>query len=568
MSTLPESSFHTNLTPRPFWIINSRIDLALIVLTPLVVIPVVLGLHLRGGVKAETIALIVTAFFAVGHHLPGLIRAYGDTELFQRFRWRFLLAPPILFSFYLLLNSSHKDFLLLVILIWATWHGLMQLYGFVRIYDAKVGSVARTTAFWDWMICLCGFFTVEIYSADRMAFTLNYWYSIGGPLIPPSGIHAFRWFCLILTSVSAIGFVTNLLIQWKYGVRPNPIKLLLLSTGIGTWWFAIGYLDNILLGAALFDIFHDVQYLAIVWMFNCRRVSTDPRIRGFMRVLFRRGMVLLYLGLIVAYGSIGLIPSLVNDGTILSIVNALLGTSTILHYYYDGFIWKVRERRNQESLGVSSNTDRQQSERKGSTGAGTHILKWLPLAAIAGSLLISQQTAPSVSAARKKDIERQYTKTLTGVTVLPDSVEERNWLYTLFERVQNMAAALPENRPSQLRSAVMLANFGRNEEAISTLNELLVRHPDCSEASTFLGGIHAYMGNIDRAAICFETAVLNAGTGNERAMANLKLGEIHLQRKNYDAAEVCLTAALKDNPQLQQTIEGLRRSELPRGNQQ
>ncbi len=28
----------------------------------------------------------------MGHHLPGMIRAYGDRALFQRFRWRFYLG--------------------------------------------------------------------------------------------------------------------------------------------------------------------------------------------------------------------------------------------------------------------------------------------------------------------------------------------------------------------------------------------------------------------------------------------------------------------------------------------
>ena len=40
--------------------------------------------------------LAVAAFASIGHHLPGFLRAYGDRELFRRFRWRFLLAPPLM----------------------------------------------------------------------------------------------------------------------------------------------------------------------------------------------------------------------------------------------------------------------------------------------------------------------------------------------------------------------------------------------------------------------------------------------------------------------------------------
>ena len=87
-------------------------------------------------------AIYVTAFGAMGHHLPGMLRAYGDRELFRRFRTRFLLAPLILlgvcaavFAFYDL------DGLILVAVLWATWHAWMQVYGFLRIYDSKTGRV-------------------------------------------------------------------------------------------------------------------------------------------------------------------------------------------------------------------------------------------------------------------------------------------------------------------------------------------------------------------------------------------------------------------------------------------
>lgn len=76
------------------------------------------------------------------------------------------------------------------------------------------------------------------------------------------------------------------------------------------------YVNNLIIGVALFDICHAVQYLAIVWLFNSRRVHFNPRLGGFMRFVFRRGMVLLYLGLITADGAIGLVAPLVLNGTL------------------------------------------------------------------------------------------------------------------------------------------------------------------------------------------------------------------------------------------------------------
>ena len=88
----------------------------------------------------------LVAFASIGHHLPGFLRCYGDRDLFQRFRLRFVLAPPLLFvlSAAFVFNGLHG--LEFIVLFWATWHGLMQMYGFMRIYDVKAGASSPWTA--------------------------------------------------------------------------------------------------------------------------------------------------------------------------------------------------------------------------------------------------------------------------------------------------------------------------------------------------------------------------------------------------------------------------------------
>ena len=44
----------------------------------------------------ENIALYVGAFGALGHHLPGMMRAYGDRGLFAQYKIRFIVAPIFL----------------------------------------------------------------------------------------------------------------------------------------------------------------------------------------------------------------------------------------------------------------------------------------------------------------------------------------------------------------------------------------------------------------------------------------------------------------------------------------
>ena len=69
------------------------------------------------------------------------MRAYGDRELFARYRWRFLLAPPLILAATLWFSARDLHGLLLLVFTWDIWHVLMQHYGFMRIYDAKQGEI-------------------------------------------------------------------------------------------------------------------------------------------------------------------------------------------------------------------------------------------------------------------------------------------------------------------------------------------------------------------------------------------------------------------------------------------
>ena len=47
-------------------------------------------------------------------------------------------------------------------------------------------------------------------------------------------------------------------------------------TSFGFWWYANIAVSNLLLGILLFELFHDVQYLSIVWVFNRSRAARAP----------------------------------------------------------------------------------------------------------------------------------------------------------------------------------------------------------------------------------------------------------------------------------------------------
>src|SRR5437764_5161284 len=222
----------------------------------------------------------------------------------------------------------------------------MQTYGFCRIYDAKTGTFDRLTRRLDLAMCLIWFATAVALSPYRLSDTLDTYYMCGGPFIPPSMVQLGQGLILLLAVAVSGLFVAHFCRLWIIGNRPNPVKVALLITSIAFWWYCNNLVANILVGIALFEVFHDVQYLSLVWIYNRNRVEKDSNIGGFMRFVFRRSGSLmgLYVGLIFAYGSIGYFKSQFELETAKRILTGIVTASTLLHFYYDGFIWKVREK--------------------------------------------------------------------------------------------------------------------------------------------------------------------------------------------------------------------------------
>jgi Tfp pilus assembly protein PilF len=343
---------------RSLWIQGCWRDLILYVGTPLLLIPLFAVAQVRW--TAQEIFVFVGAFGALGHHLPGMIRAYGDRTLFERFRWRFMVAPVFLLTvcvgFYFWDLETNP--VVLIVFFWGIWHGMMQTYGFGRIYDAKTGSFAAATRRLDFAMCAIWFAAAVILSPARMNDALNGFYACGAPFISPASIHLLQQTALVAAVTVLALWLANFVWMWIAGSRQNPVKIALFLTSIAFWWYCNNGVANILAGIALFEVFHDVQYLSIVWIYNRNRVEKDSSISGFMRFVFRRSGSLmgLYVGLVLAYGSIGYLNSHIGIGTVTSVLTGVITASALLHYYYDGFIWKVREKSTRQSLGLVGGT--------------------------------------------------------------------------------------------------------------------------------------------------------------------------------------------------------------------
>ena len=335
--------------PASPWILDRPRDLLLLVGAPLWIAPLVYVVAMTVGDRA--VNDWVLALGAIGHHVPGLLRAYGDRALRRRFALRFALAPLFLGALCLGLAFAGLHAMMLIAFAWGVWHALMQTYGFARIYGGKAG-VTRLAGRLDLALLGTWFAAGVILSPLRLHFLLDVGATCGVPLPSPSLLLALRVIVGAATIAATLAWLIATAVALRRRSPVSAPRVILLVSSIAFWCFANVRVRHPLLGMPLFEIFHDAQYLAIVWAFNRRRVDAAPtEVTSLVRALFRpRALSLVaYVAIVIAYGALGLVAP---TGPLGTTMNALLTASQLLHFYYDGFIWRVREPATGSVLGL------------------------------------------------------------------------------------------------------------------------------------------------------------------------------------------------------------------------
>jgi hypothetical protein len=306
--------------------------------------------------------------------MPTFIRVYGDVDLLRRFRWTLLLAPAIPFTFALAVLGyiNYKGYpveyilvLYLMLAVWDPWHFLMQHYGFMRIYDRHNAAPRRLAARMDLLLCVSCFVFIMLASGEWLpALLADLYGSAHLPLIMAvsartlttltqvAGLWAiamaaaycvYLWWCRrhrYFISVAKLALFASTFAVMYLAYTPNP-WITRVAPG---WSFKVGF--------AAVGIVHMTQYLAIVWRYNRSLALRPGRARsGWFKRLHVRGGWLAgaaYVGFCLLYG--GFLTSKHDGRWLASVLLAVGFTSTLTHYYFDGFIWKLRHQQNRENL--------------------------------------------------------------------------------------------------------------------------------------------------------------------------------------------------------------------------
>jgi hypothetical protein len=369
-----------SIRPAQNWVLDPIQDFLFIIAAPLICLGLaVLAMQYYGAARGATMVIMAHVVLTVAHHMPTFIRIYGDLDLLQRFKRNFLLGPvvPVLFSVAVLGYINYHQYpveyflyLYIFLALWDPWHFLRQHFGFMRIYDRHNKAPVKLASNMDWAICGIWFVHIMAASADWIPGLLEDLYrNTHIPLLlflPQGFIGALKaitgWFAVAASAIYA-GYLVWCL---RRGYYISIAKLALLTCTFGVMYFTYTPNDWILqlvpawgfkVGFATLGIVHMTQYLAIVWRYD-QRIAQQGRARPnwFQKLHGQRtavGVILaaiVYVLFCIGYGNV--ITTSHENRWLMSILLAVGFTSTLMHYYFDGFIWRVRHQQNRDALNL------------------------------------------------------------------------------------------------------------------------------------------------------------------------------------------------------------------------
>jgi len=333
--------------------------------------PLAVAFALFSEVWLSFVALAsVTLWVTVPHHFGTWCRTFGLREDWDRFRWRIIVGPIAIILGVLLGWNWAPLTIFLVALLWDHQHSVMQQHGVARIYDfkGKTGGpgMGRLDLWLNIVLFVNHLLTVPLWT-ELWVQQLYVW---NNPIDANTVrvIHGLSYGC---TCIYLFFYISAVARSVRLGNKINPMKYAFLLSSYGLWYFAGWHTNSLLVYGIAHKLMHGLQYLVIVYWFLERKHDLSgarPWMLPRINVLGFVGVALLYsvaLQLLLlrpfseyAFGLVEMIaPSEPLAANAISVNRTyemyaftVLSSTALIHYYFDSFIWKVRDASNQQAL--------------------------------------------------------------------------------------------------------------------------------------------------------------------------------------------------------------------------
>ncbi|HET9625524.1 MAG TPA: hypothetical protein VFP84_29355 [Kofleriaceae bacterium] len=333
------------MTRRPY-IVSPAYDWVFFLASPLLCLG--LGIAVSGSwvtqttyalaTERDTLVGFFTGVMTHAHLVAVGFRSHANPAIRARHPVRFLVVPialwcAIVSSPWIAVAST------VVATFWDVWHSGAQTFGFARIYERNHGTppeVARRLDFWMNQLLYAGPILAGVTLTDHIH-AFDGFTTVGDALFSsvPARVEGHRGALaeavVIGGGVFIIAYVLAHVRLARAGHRPSWRKVwIIASTGavsIYTWAFN-SWGEAFL----IMNLFHAVQYLALVWAIEGRRIAAWMRLPGRPRLALG-----VYLGVVLLYG-LGVEALDANVTTLWAITMVV----SLMHFWYDAFVWSVR----------------------------------------------------------------------------------------------------------------------------------------------------------------------------------------------------------------------------------
>lgn len=339
-------------TPTPSgYIVGPRYDAFFFLLPPVVALAI--GIAISDTVLTDhefefwgsdaTWAGLAIGIIIHAHIFAVVFRSHTNKDVFKQFPLRFVAAPIVLF---LAMGFSQWAIVSVAVLatFWDVYHSGMQTFGFGRIYDSRAGNPPDVGRGLDQMLNQLLYAGPILAGATMMAHFESFeeFEDVGATFftaIPAmmEGNQGKVFDFVVSAGIVFLGYYVYRYWQLsREGYQVSPMKVFLyVSTGacsIYTWGFNTW-------GEAFFimNLFHAVQYFGIVWFTEKKQMLKLFRLRDSR--FGRTVCVALFLGVTALYGYF--VEAIDTD---IQWLLAITLTVSIMHFWYDGFVWSVRKK--------------------------------------------------------------------------------------------------------------------------------------------------------------------------------------------------------------------------------
>lgn len=309
------------------WIRSPFFDLAFLILSPLAGLALLLAYPVGGSLASIAVATLIGG----PHYLASLsFYFWDDSKPYYRSRWMTFFAGPVALVGFVVLVLTLKipAILLVLIYLWNAYHVSRQSCGILSLYRHRLGvsdPKQKTLAN-----------TAILTTNMSMALAHTEWYPTLHSFLsrPSATLPAILWHAAAAAaSLSLIALAISLVRRERAGKGPSVGELAFLASSLLLFhpYLWIRDADQATLGMLTG---HFIQYLAIVWLVNSRKLAhrtgsagqrylaqiwTNPRV--MFPVLFVCGCLFMLLQ---------------------TQVMAVTLTLVLLHFYLDGIFWAFK----------------------------------------------------------------------------------------------------------------------------------------------------------------------------------------------------------------------------------